>query len=197
MLKNIFLTFFIYGLSCFFLLFFFKELPKDFRGAYFTFYTFFEYSIFAILFYFNLGNKFFKRIIIIASVCFLIFQCLYLLTTEIQSLDSVPIGIETILIFIYIFCFFYESSKLTKDNYIYNQYCFWIAVGILIYLGGSFFFYILIDHLDKAEIDSFGNLTFLAEIIKNILFSVAILIYARQPKKTSKKPPTVPYLDMI
>ena len=112
-------------------------------------------------------------------------------------MDSVPIGIETILIFIYIFCFFYESSKLTKDNYIYNQYCFWIAVGILIYLGGSFFFYILIDHLDKAEIDSFGNLTFLAEIIKNILFSAAILIYARQPKKTSKKPPTVPYLDMI
>ena len=197
MLKNIFLTFLLYGLTCFLLLFFYSELPKYLRGYYFTFYTFFEYAVFAALFYFNLSSPLLRKVIIIASLCFLAFQFVYLFTAQIQSLDSVPIGIETILIFVYIFCFFYETSRLTNNNYIYNQYCFWIAVGILIYLGGSFFFYILIDHLNKEEVETFGQLTYMAEIIKNILFSVAILIYARQPKITNNKPPNIPYLDMI
>ena len=107
MLSNIFLTLLIYGTSCFFLLFYFHDLPKELRGYYFTFYTFFEYSAFAALFYFNIKSKLFKKIIIISSLCFLIYQCVYLFTAKIQALDSVPIGIETILIFVFIFAFFY------------------------------------------------------------------------------------------
>jgi len=82
--------------------------------------------------------------------------------------------------------------------FIYNHYCFWLAVGILIYLGGSFFFYILIDHLTREQVNTFGNLTFLAEVLKNILFLAAIFIYARYPiSKQDKNSSSVPYLDMI
>jgi hypothetical protein len=65
-------------------------------------------------------------------------------------------------------------------------------------LGGSFFFFILFDHLNTTQIAAFGDMTYVAEIIKNILFAVAIFIYARYPFETPKqKPENIPYLDLI
>ncbi len=112
-------------------------------------------------------------------------------------MDSVPVGIETILILIFIFFFFYEHFNDTKTEYIYHNYCFWVSVGILIYLGGSFFFYILANDLGKAERSNYWYLTWIAEIIKNILFSIALIMYARKPNSKTSQQPTVPYLDMI
>jgi len=132
------------------------------------------------------------------SILFFVFQIVYVFTTEIKRLDSVPVGIETILILIYIFFFFFELSKNVNGLFIYNHYCFWLAVGILIYLGGSFFFYILIDHLSRDQVNTFGNLTYLTEVLKNILFVAAIFIYNRYPLgKTDKNSNSVPFLDMI
>jgi len=112
-------------------------------------------------------------------------------------LDTVPVGVETILIFIFIFLFFYEHFNDTKNEYIYHNYCFSIAIGILIYLGGSFFLNILADLLGKAEAHKYWYLTYIAEIIKNILFSIAIIIYVRKPGKKESKTASIPYLDMI
>jgi hypothetical protein len=86
--------------------------------------------------------------------------------------------------------------------FISNHYCFWVAVGVLIYLGGSLFFYLSINKLSKDEMEAFGNtygnLTYLAEGIKNILFALSLFMYARYPSGGSKnKTETVPYLDMI
>jgi hypothetical protein len=110
----------------------------------------------------------------------------------------VPIGIETILLLIYILYFFYQFSKNLDTSYIYNHYAFWIAVGILIYLGGSFFFFILFDYLNPDEVETFGNMTYVAEIIKNILFAAGIYIYSKYPfkNKPERKEP-IPFLDHI
>jgi len=165
------------------------------KKEYLTFYTFFEYSVFAFLFWYNIKHKKFKLLIVFLSLLFLVFQLFYLLATKIQKLDSASIGIEAILLFIYIFYFFYESSKNIIDNYIYNHYCFWIAVGILLYLGTSFFFFITIDQLDESQIKIFGNLTYIAEILKNIFFALAVIIYTKKPIENTK-PKSIPYLDM-
>jgi hypothetical protein len=128
---------------------------------------------------------------------FIIFQIAYVTSTSHKRLDSIPIGIETILLFIYIFYFFYEFSKQIKDTFIYNHYTFWIAVGILIYLGGSFFFFILVNDLDKNQRDNFGTITYVAEIIKNLLFAFAIFVYKKFPSnQTHKLPKNIPNLDM-
>jgi hypothetical protein len=120
------------------------------------------------------------------------------LSGKVKGLDSIPIGIETILLLFYILYFFYQFSKNLSTEYIYNHYVFWVSVGILIYLGGSFFFFILFDHLNKGQVETFGNMTYVAEIIKNILFGLAIFIHSRfHFNKSENKPASVPYLDMI
>ena len=179
-------------------MFFYQDIPKESRKYFKTSYTFLEYVVFAIIFWVNINQKTFRSLIIFSSVLFFVFQVSYVFAGKVKGLDSIPIGIETILIFIYILYFFYEFSKSLGDIYIYNHYGFWIAVGIFIYLGGSFFFFILFEHLTKDQIDTFGILTYFAEIIKNVLFALAIFVYAKFPFKTdNEKPVSIPYLDMI
>ena len=154
-------------------------------------------GIFTYLFWYNIQSKVFRRLIIIVSLLFALYKFFYITSATFARLDSISIGIETILIFIYIFYFFYEFSKNTKDVFIYNHYGFWIAVGIMIYLGGSFFFYILINHLDQSEVDKFGKMTYVAEIIKNLLFAFSIFLYRKFPfNKIHNHHKKIPHLDM-
>lgn len=188
----------LYGLAFFSLIFFDSYIPKDIKKYYQGFYTFLEYSIFTLIFWLSIRNKSFRRLVEIASLLFLLYQLYYVLNTSLQRLDSIPIAIETILVFIYIFCFFFDFSRNVKDAFIYNHYVFWMSVGILIYLGGSFFYYILVNHLNENDVVKFGNLTYITEVIKNLLFCVAIFMYKKSQTNTihnhSKK---IPNLDMI
>ena len=189
----------LYGTLFFGVLFIFQSLPQNFLNNYFLgFYTLLEYSFFAYFFWFSIQSKRFRKIIIIISVLFFLYQFYYITSANFTKLDSISIGIETILVFIYIFYFFYEFSKNTKDVFIYNHYGFWLAVGIMIYLGGSFFFYILINSLTVSEIEKFGTMTYVAEIIKNLLFAFSIFIYKRHPvNKVQNHSKKIPNLDMI
>lgn len=201
MQKSDLLVFLFYGLICFILLFFFWDIPKKDRKFYFAFYTGIEYTIFAYFLWKNITTSKIKSAILVLSVLFYLFQIIYLfsiLSIKRVKLDSVPIGVETILLFLYILYFFYDFSRKPGNSYIYNHYCFWLSVGILVYLGGSFFFYILIGHLDDNQIETFGDMTYGAEIIKNILFGIALIVYSKYPlKSTKEKNEPIPYLDMI
>jgi len=187
-----------YGLSFFFLIFFDDSIPKNIKKYYQGFYTFLEYSFFTCFIWMNIRSINFKKFIALISLLFIIFQFYYVTNTSPQRLDSIPIGIETILIFIYIFYFLFEFSKSSKDVFIYNHYNFWISVGIMIYLGGSFFFNILVNSLDKGEIAKYVNVAYIAEIIKNLMFVFSVFIYKKFPlNKIHNHAKNIPNLDMI
>jgi biotin transporter BioY len=156
-----------------------------------------EYIFFALLLWYDIKRKFFRTAIITLTSAFLVFLIIYYFKSTLVRLDSVPIGIETFLIFLFIFFFFIEfSNNETPVNFYYHN-GFWISVGILIYLGGSFFFYILINHLSNEQVSAFGNLTYLAEIIKNALFVIATIVLKKKLPSNNKKTDTIPFLDTI
>ena len=67
----------------------------------------------------------------------------------------------------------------------------------MIYLGGSFFFYILLNNLSTSEEKTFGNVTYIAEIIKNILFAFSIYLFKKHPvKNIQDQAKKIPNLDM-
>ncbi len=103
---------------------------------------------------------------------------------------------------------FLETFKLTTNPNLFSPKSFSATLKIkrlflklfdfLKIVSKSFFFFILIEHLTKEQITEFGSLTFLAEIIKNVLFAIALFIYARNPYEKQKKGSNdVPYLDMV
>ena len=123
----------------------------------------------------------------------------YLMITDAHfyGIDSIPIGIESILIFIYIILFFYQNFRNNYDQFIYDHHCFWLSIGIMIYLGGTFFFNILANYMQPKEVLPYWYLTHIADIIKNLFFCVAIIVYSRgQLKEKLFHHSSVPYLDL-
>ena len=187
----------VYGLVFFLLLFFYEDLKKIDKKTYHAVYTFLEYSFFTVLYYLNLENKKFKQLITILSGCFIIFLIIFNLFTGKARVDSIPIGVESILVFVYIFLFFLQVLNKPQGGFVYLNHCFWISVGLLVYLGGSFFINIYGSSLSKEEFDKFWYLNYIADTFKTILFAVGFLFLARRPDPVNQKSASVPYLDMI
>lgn len=170
-------------------------LPKRYR---YPIFTFTEYSFFTILIYQQLATKRNKLTVLILSTIFVCFQAYYFFSTHRRQLDSVPIGVETIFIFIFVSLFFSEQLKEIDENPIYTNYFFWIAVGLVFYLGGSFFVYILANNLSREELERYWYWTWIAEIIKNVLITFALILYTKSKKDSrSQQSRPIPYLDMI
>ena len=115
------------------------------------------------------------------------------------KLDSFPIGVESILVLVYSSYFFYEQINNPKQLFIYNEYSFWIATGIMIYLSGTFFIYIFANQIPKNEVALYWSFTYIFLAIMNILFSVGILILGLNPKKKHHTKPKANhhhYLDI-
>ena len=190
----------VYGILFFFLLYLInpdhRYIPKPYLQIYQTFYTFCEYLFFTYLLFQNITINKFKIIILTFTVLFISFLIYDYSINKVNKLDSIPVGIETILIFIYISFFFYQNFKNTNEEYIYIQPCFWVSIGMLIYLGGTFFFNILVNHIDKTQVAKYWFLTYIADIFKNLLFCISIIVSVRSYHKEKLPHKSVPHLDL-
>lgn len=153
-------------------------------------FTLIEYITFAIIFLYSIEKKGFKKLIIILSFCFTVFQVLFISNSTRIHLDSVPVGIETILIFLYCFYFLYQEFR-KENQFLLRNSMFWVSIGIFFYLAGSFFFNILANHMTSAELDQYWSYSYLFDVIKNMLITIGLLIY-----KQKKELKSVPYLDI-
>ena len=190
----------IYGILFFVLLFLINPsnrlIPIPYIKIYQTFYTFSEYLFFTYILFQSIIIKQLRIIILIFSILFICFLAYDYLNNRHGRIDSLSVGIESILVFIYITFFFYQTFKSVDNEYIFNQAGFWLSLGILIYLGGTFFFNILANDIDETHTDKYWFLTYIADTIKNLLFCVSIIVYARNRHKQKLPPKSVPYLDL-
>lgn len=185
----------LYSLVIFLFNFFYDAIYSELGTVYYLIYTFVEYICFAYILWFNIRNTKFKLFIVISSIAFVIFQIVFFVFDGERLLDSIPIGVQSILVLIYIFYFFYSQLKSnTPPVAIYQQPIFWFATGILIYMSGTFFFNILANHLEKAQLQQYWFITYIIETIKNILFTIGILAIHSQ-KEPSNSHKNVPNLD--
>ena len=184
----------VYGAVIFTLLMVFYVLPVSLRKVYYTSYTLIEYCFFSYFIYLNLRTRNFRRVLLALTLAFVAFSVIYYLKGEFKRLDSLAIGIETILLFVYIIFYFYDYFRNPKATVVYNHYCFWISIGILIYLGSSFFFNILANHMTDKEMEALYYYTNIPEFIKNLVLVASIIVFSRQPRQPSR-PASIPYLD--
>ena len=167
-------------------------LPKKSLLYIGAFFTFFEYSTFTFFLWCNIKNKRFKKFILISSIAFLLGATYYNVRTNFLNMDSVPIGIETILILIFSFYYLYEQMNDTETLFIYTKYQFWVVIGFMIYLAGSFFVFIYASHVDHDLIKQYWFLTNVFYILMNSLFVIGILV---NKKKKIVKPLLNSYLN--
>jgi hypothetical protein len=196
--KKVGYTIALYGVVFFLLLFTFDYIPVHLNKLYNTLYTFFEYTFFAFLFYTNFTSVKKKKLVIYLSLVFYLVQTIHYFFIVSTRLDSIAIGVESILIFLFIVLFFLDSLLKPEAGYIYTHYFFWISTGLLIFLSGTFFINILAESLPRNELDKYWFINYLIDTIKTIFFAIALYVYSKKMKDLStKNTPKVPYLDMV
>jgi len=189
----------LYGLIFFLFLHNYYNLPRSLRKIQQAFYTLLEFSFFSYIIWNSIQNKRLRKIIIYSSIVFFCFHIIYFFVSKPQKLDSIPIGIETIIIFFLTFLYFQQFFKFNLDNNIYEYPSFWLIVGIIIYLGSSFFFNILANHISQEQSDKYWHYTYIPEILKNIFFGFVIwgVFFKNVENKKSPALSEIPNLDMI
>ncbi len=191
----------IYGVTFFILLVLqrnlqvYKEFYESTKNLIFALYTFLEFLFFLLIYWYNIAERVFRILAGLTFAAFVIFQIYYFFAVNNNKIDNVPVGIETLLVYLYIFYFFYNRFRNIDDQYIYNHYCFWISIGIMLYLGGCFFFYILGNHIPPQQLDNYWYFTYIVEIVKNILFAVAVVIFGKNESKQKIHNQNLPFLD--
>lgn len=138
-----------------------------------------EFSFFSYYFSLIIHNSTLKKLLLPITILFIIFVFIdYLLLRNKTSFNSISSGIETVLIISMCIYYFFDQLKQPNTFLIYSSINFWIIIGFLIYLAGTFFLYIYADKMlaDKAFRRIYLIINSSAYILKNVLFSVAMLM---------------------
>ena len=101
-------------------------------------------------------------------------------------MDSYEIAVETLLITSCIIYFFYLRFKQVDEHYLYQDPFFWFMTGMLVYLGYTFFFNLLVNHVDIEVIKNYYHFSYIGDIIKNLLFTVALFYLPRKGEAASR-----------
>lgn len=163
-------------------------------------FTIIEYLIFASFLFSILINKTIKRILIFVSLLFTI-SCLYLIFMEtLKKFDSFQASVSAILLIAFCIVYLFEQINKPEITFIYASYKFWIITGILIYLAATLFLYGFADSLPADVAREYWIISHISNVLKNILFSIAIFIHAKslkppQPKTPPSETELQPYLN--
>lgn len=151
------------------------------RATFYTFssFTLIEFTLFSIFFYLAYYSKNLKKFIIFSLPLFYIFAIYNLFTqnNNASNFDSFTAAIESILLIICSILYFYEELNNPKISFIYASKNFWIVVGILMYLSAALFLFVAASLLTKGDFKRLLLINNSANILKNILFSIAIKMY--------------------
>ena len=157
-------------------------LPSFYRYIGSTF-TVIEFLLFCRILSCFIHSTSFKRIIQYSNWLFAIFVVATYFVEGQGLVDSVPIAIESILLFIFSFKFFFQEMNDLETGFLYEKHQFWIISGILIYLGGSFFFLLFANHIEKRDLIQFWTLVYVFYIIKNLFWLFSVKIYNKVQKR--------------
>lgn len=160
-----------------------------YRKFFYGLITFFEYALFSLFFFRTLNSLQIRRTIVILSVIFLAFLLVHINMARMERIDSVPIGVETVLILFYACCFLFEQLNDQRILFVYSRYQFWVAIGCMLYLSGSFFVYIFANQIPRSDLLRFWSVIDVCLVVKNLCFTLALLLFINQ----QRKPPVSPY----
>jgi len=177
---------------------FYQIEPLTGSKLYYYIYTTVEFSAFALLLYSADDNFYFKKSTATLWPFFITFCTYRYIFEQDKRMDSYDIALESFILLSLIIYYFYLRFKRVDDQYLYQSPYFWFMTGILIYLGFTFFFNILVNHVEREVIRDYYHFSYIGDIVKNLLFAVGLLQLPRR-SGTADRTQTfnAPNLDLI
>lgn len=166
------------------------EYPK-FTFATLSSFTIIEYSLFALFLFIVIKNKYFKIVIIIFSILFILFATWFIFDQTTQKrFDSLPASVESILIILFSILFLFDQINNPEVIMIYESHRFWVITAFLTYMAGGLFLWIYADSFTKEQKNYYWDINYTINIAKNILIGIAFVIKKNSLKiQTSQQKP--------
>jgi hypothetical protein len=141
-------------------------------------FTIIEFSLIALFFTSIIASSYYKRLIYVSMCLFYFLLIIDFFTNSFNKFDSLPTGIESILIIL--FCILLIFEKLNSENLHFN-YTIWISFALIIFFAGTFFLFILSqNNFNNTNFsDTYGYVVAIFNSIKNLLIGIGILSESR------------------
>ena len=138
-------------------------------------FTIIEFIVLSAYLLKELNSDKFKLFIKISSLVFGAFVLFDLLTGTLNEFDSIPTGVESILILCSSLLVLYERIIKNEE---YNVSSIWISIGLVLFFSGTFFLFILSESNfnDSAFSETYSLILASFKIISYILFTIGITL---------------------
>lgn len=143
------------------------------------FFTLFEYLLFATILFLILRNKLVKKFMLVISPAFVLFCFYFIFLSNLKKFDSLQTSVECIILIVLCIYYFFEQLGNPEVEFIYNSYKFWVVVGILLYLAGSFFVFAFATTFSNTQGNNYWSIIYVSGILRNILFAIAVYLSTR------------------
>jgi hypothetical protein len=162
-------------------------------------FTVLEYLVFAGYLLSILINKTAQKALITLSVVFTVFCSYIIIESTLEQFDSVQSSISAIILISFCIIYLFEEINKPELTFIYASYRFWIVAAILIYFAATLFLYGFAATLPPEVMQQYWIINNISNILKSILFSIAVIVHVRTPNRP-KSPPFMeqdyqPYLN--
>jgi len=146
-----------------------------------------EFICFVTVLIFLLANKTALNVIKVIALAFILFCVISIIGSNHEShFDSIQSSISSILIIIFCIFYFFEKLNEPEMKFIYSDFHFWIILAFLIYLAATLFLYGYVTSLPQDIAKKYWVINSISNIIKNILFCIAIIKFLKPPNIPTK-----------
>ena len=147
-------------------------------------FTFVEYSLLSYFFYLTIKLRIVRLTIIVISIIFYIVFFSLNRTNHNQYNSLLSFISEVVILALCLIYFISKMKQPVEDSInIFNPE-FLIVIALLLYVACTLFLFIIANHLSVKEMDEYWIITNYSNILTNILFSTAFLLYRYQNKKS-------------
>lgn len=156
-------------------------------------YTIIEYSILSFFFYTVIKLRLIRALIfIISTLYFIVF--LFLIKSINLQFNSVLSFFSQVNILGLCLVYLFINMKQTSESIDILNPLFVIVIALLLYVACTLFLFIIANKLSAKEMAEYwGGITVYNNILTNLLFSVAFLIYRYQTKSKPSESHTVDF----
>jgi len=160
-----------------------KFLESEFYS--FRLFTVIEFLCFSFIIYKTLSSSRLRKILIFSSLFFFLSIIIDLLTNSIENFDSLPTGVESILILFYCILTLYEQISTGKPLYSFPVL---FAFSLILFFAGTFFLFILSqNNFENEEFSTlYDYIVAISKILMTLLMSVGILANRRTETQNNR-----------
>lgn len=161
-----------------FISYYFQQIASPLIFYLFPLFTIIEISFISLYYYLLFeSKKNTRKLILLSWFSFSVYAFFNIIfPTKNQFWDSIPMGIESLIILVLSSYYLFIKIKRTNNLSFYTNFYFWVAVTFLLYFSGTFFLNIMAESMRRNpeyQMLYFGiNIGF--NILKNVLLAVAM-----------------------